>query len=143
MPPGWNKTGYALPIATESAAGHLPVCRFFSARFAPKSSHFYTPYASECAALKAAGEWTYESIAFYLALPQVNGTCSSNQSAIYRLYNNGSGGTPNHRYTSARAVVDSMKVKGWTMEGNASTEIFACGPAAPRGRAQIHAFTRR
>ena len=45
------------------------MCRFFGVGFAPQSSHFYTPYASECDALKANPEWLYEKIAFGLALP--------------------------------------------------------------------------
>ncbi len=132
-PPGWQKTGYAFSVSSVPALGYLPVCRFFSASFAPKSSHFYTPYATECSTLKAGSVWTYESIAFYLSLPFDNGMCASGQTALYRLYNNGSTGAPNHRYTSSRPIVSAMKVKGWTVEGDASTEVFACGPAAPSG----------
>jgi hypothetical protein len=133
IPAGWLKTGYAFSVSSEVAPGYMPVCRFFSASFPPKSSHFYTAYADECASLKLGAVWKYESIAFYLALPSESGTCLAGHSPIYRLYNNGLSGAPNHRYTSARSVVDGMKARGWIAEGNMSTEVFACGPPAPTG----------
>ena len=94
IPAGWAETGYAFPVDDRALAGNLPVCRFFSASFAPRSSHFYTPYAEECAGLKAGAVWSYESIAFYWNLPGSDGTCGSGQTAIYRLYNNGASGAP-------------------------------------------------
>lgn len=137
MPPGWVKTGYAFSVADGGSVGMLPVCRFFSASFAPKSSHFYTPYAAECASLANGSVWTYESIAFYLGLPASEGDCGPGRTAIYRMYNNGAGGAPNHRYTSAPEVLARMRAKGWTVEGDARTGVFACGPAAPSGTSDI------
>ncbi len=143
-PPGWKKTGYAFSVATDTAAGAVPVCRFFSATFAPKSSHFYTPYAAECAALKAGTIWTYESVAFYLQLPSPMGTCPPGGTSIYRLYNNGVTGAPNHRYTASQSVYAAMHEQGWTVEGDAVTGVFACGPAAPTGgSANITVFSTR
>jgi len=130
---GWARTGYAFSVAGDASGGDLPVCRFFSATFAPKSSHFYTPYATECASLKAGVTWTYEDIAFYLKLPSATGTCQGDASSIYRLYNNGVTGAPNHRYTAVRAVFDAMQAQGWTAEGDGVTGVFACGPPAPKG----------
>lgn len=140
VPAGWVKTGYAFPVDEGSLAGALPVCRFFSAAFAPRSSHFYTPYANECEGLKAGSVWTYESIAFHLALPGSDGACREGQTAIYRLYNNGVSGAPNHRYTSAPNVLARMQALGWTVEGDARTGVFACGPGAPSGRAEPFAL---
>lgn len=136
IPAGWTRTGYAFSVDDGPTAGALPVCRFFSAAFAPKSSHFYTPYAEECQGLKAGSVWTYESIAFHLALPEAGGTCPGGRTAIYRLYNNGVSGAPNHRYTSAPGVLARMQALGWTVEGDARTGVFACGPGAPSGRAE-------
>src|SRR5438876_10068395 len=45
----WKRTGETFqvwPSASNPAA--VPTCRFFSFAFAPKSSQFYTPFASEC-----------------------------------------------------------------------------------------------
>ncbi len=40
-----------------------------SASFAPRNSHFYTPYVDECAKVKASNAWIYEGVAFALTLP--------------------------------------------------------------------------
>jgi hypothetical protein len=39
----WDRTGQAFIVFQSGVAGTAPVRRFFSASFAPKSSHFYTP----------------------------------------------------------------------------------------------------
>src|SRR5262249_14825661 len=49
----WQRTGETFTAWSQPVAGALPTCRFFSTIFDPKSSHFYTPYANECASLKA------------------------------------------------------------------------------------------
>ena len=36
---------------------------------------------------------------------------------VYRLFNNGMGGTPNHRYTISADLRDEMIAEGWTPEG--------------------------
>jgi len=136
-PPGWVRTGFAFSVGADASSGNYPVCRFFSAAFAPKSSHFYTPSDAECASLKRGTTWSYESIAFYLDLPTVAGTCSQGATKIYRLYNNGQGGAPNHRYTGLRAVVDVMVAQGWIVEGHGDTGVFACGPAPPANASTI------
>jgi hypothetical protein len=135
--PGWARTGYAFSVALDGSGGELPVCRFFSAAFAPRSSHFYTPYDSECVLLKAGTTWTFEAIAFYLSLPSAAGTCPAGATSIYRLYNNGATGAPNHRYTAVRAIFDAMRAQGWTAEGNDVTGVFACGPPPPKGDSAI------
>jgi hypothetical protein len=108
------------------------VCRFWSARsFAPKSSHFYTPYADECAKVKQDPAWLFERNAFFVRMPEgVSGarTCPSGTRPLYRAYNDGQGGAPNHRYTTDAAVLDAMIAQGWTMEGEAVTRVFACVP---------------
>lgn len=134
---GWARTGYTFPVDTSAAGAAQPVCRFFSATFAPKSSHFYTPYAAECAAVKAGSVWSYEAIAFYLSVPDGAGNCPAGATPIYRFYNNGTTNAPNHRYTSDPLVVRMMKAQGWTPEGNGNTGVFACGPAAPVSKSTL------
>jgi predicted alpha/beta superfamily hydrolase len=140
-PPGWARTGYAFSVFLGPENGALPVCRLFSAAFAPRSSHFYTPFAAECASLRAGSTWTYESIAFHVALPSADGACPAGATTIYRLYNNGQGGAPNHRYTSLQAVVDSMVAQGWIAEGHGVTGAFACGPARPANESAVVQLT--
>ena len=127
----WKRTGQAFNVWSESVGGALPTCRFFGTAFAPKSSHFYTPFASECASLRSNPNWQFESIAFYLQLPDANGSCAAGSIPVYRLYNNGSGGAPNHRYTTSNAIFNQMQATGWIMEGNRMTGAFACTPSTP------------
>src|SRR5205085_10069581 len=120
-----------------ASAGALPVCRFYSITFAPKNSHFYTPYAAECTTVKSNPDWKYEAIAFYLALPTASGNCPQGSTPIYRFYNNGVTGAPNHRYTTDTGLVKVLKMQGFTQEGNATTGVFACGPARPSDKSTI------
>jgi uncharacterized delta-60 repeat protein len=129
----WARTGRTFKVWTDGDATVNPVCRFFSDQsFAPKSSHFFTPYPAECASVQAGGVWLFEGTAFYLGLPvgaAGTGTCPNGSEPLYRLYNNGQGGAPNHRYTSDPAIVDQMIAQGWIFEGEAQTRIFACIPS--------------
>ncbi len=97
----------------------------------PKSSHFYTPGAAECTGLKSSPDWQYESISFYLKLPDAAGACPSGTTILYRLYNQGMGGAPNHRYTTDRQTLLQMQGLGWVFEGNGNTGAFACVPQSP------------
>jgi hypothetical protein len=124
----WKRTGQTFDVWTGPTNGALPTCRFFSTIFAPKSSHFYTPYAAECASLKAGQGWQYEAIAFYLQLPDANGNCPAGTEVLYRLYNNGMGEAPNHRFTRSAALFNQMQAAGWTFEGDGRTGAFACVP---------------
>jgi hypothetical protein len=125
----WKRTGQTFAVWSQPVAGALPTCRFFSTAFAPKSSHFYTPGASECDGLKHSGSWQYESIAFHLELPDAEGACPAGTAVLYRLYNNGMGGAPNHRYTTSASVFAHMQSLGWTFEGDGRTGAFACVPS--------------
>ena len=114
---GWTRTGYAFSVATDASGGDLPVCRFFSAAFAPKSSHFYTADPVECAGLKANPAWQYEKIAFYIAAPKGQ-VCLGGDVPVLRLYNDGMTGAPNHRFTESQAIYDDFVAnQHWTPEG--------------------------
>jgi len=134
----WNRTFQFFRVWTTPGPGHAPVCRFFSTAFGAKSSHFYTPYASECQKVQTdpalMSTWQLESSAvYYLALPDTSGKCPSNTAPLYRVYNNGQGGAPNHRYMGDRAVRDQSVAAGWTAEGNGPDIIFACTPTLTNG----------
>jgi hypothetical protein len=139
----WKRTGQSFKVWTQptvaaavdgvagikAAVANSATCRFFSTIFDPKSSHFYTPFDAECASLKAGNAWQYEGIAFYLQLADANGLCPAGTAPLYRLYNNGLGGAPNHRYTTSLEVFNQQAAAGWTFEGNGDTKVFACVPA--------------
>ena len=124
----WQRTGQTFNVWPQTNPSASPTCRFFSTAFAPKSSHFYTPFPTECALLKTNPGWQYEAIAFYIQLADANGVCQGGTIPLYRLYNNGAGGAPNHRYTTSLAVFNQMQAAGWVFEGNGNTKIFACVP---------------
>jgi len=127
----WKRTGqifYVWPTADANPLG-AATCRFFTVFFAPKSSHFYTPNAAECQGLIATSQvWQFEGIAFYIALADANGNCPPGTIPLYRFYDNGMGGAPNHRYTTSLAIFNQMVGQGWQFEGNAVTKVFACVP---------------
>jgi hypothetical protein len=126
---GWKRTGESFNVWTDASSGALPTCRFLSTAFFPKSSHFYTDDATECASLEADRIWQYEGIAFYIQPPNEWGGCPATETIpLYRLYNNGMGGAPNHRYTTNEVLRNQMVAGGWVVEGNIDTPIFACVP---------------
>lgn len=125
---GWARTGLSFKVWGDAAAGLYPVCRFFSTSFAPKSSHFYTPYASECSLVKLNPDWLFEGVVAYAALPTVSGQCLIG-APLYRLYNNGMGAAPNHRYTTSTTIRLTMINQGWIPEGAGSLGVIACIPA--------------
>jgi hypothetical protein len=125
---GWARTGESFGVFPADQAGSAPVCRFFSAAFAPKSSHFYTPFPQECEIVKRNADWQYEATVFAVELPDGAGNCASGLAPLYRLYNNGSGGAPNHRYTTALDVRAAMLASGWIPEGIGSLGVIACVP---------------
>lgn len=114
---GWARTGYQFKVYATAHAGAVPVCRFFTVAYPPKSSHFYTPDATECAKLKGNADWTFEAEVFHAAMPASDGSCAAGLVPVYRLYNQGQGGAPNHRYTIDLAVRAQMLAQGYAAEG--------------------------
>jgi uncharacterized delta-60 repeat protein len=128
----WQRTGRSFRVWSGNAPHLSAACRFFSGQsFAPKSSHFHTPYAEECASLRAGSIWTFEGEPFRLQLPTATPAglvCPAGSVPLYRAYNNGLGGAPNHRYTDDPAILASMLDQGWAFEGDVQTKVFACIP---------------
>jgi serine protease len=114
----FSRTGQTFKARDGPAIGAIPVCRFFTVAFAPKSSHFYTANPPECGGLKANPNWQYEKIAFYNAVPNLAGVCPQDTVPVYRVYNNGQTGAPNHRFTTSIAIHDDfVQNRGWVSEG--------------------------
>jgi len=126
---GWTRTGLQFKAYAAGAIGTSPVCRFFTTAFGPKSSNFHTPFAAECAAVQANPDWLLESgAAFYIALPAGDGSCATGLTPVYRLYNNGQGGAPNHRYTTDVTARAQMIARAWTPEGLGAEVVEMCSP---------------
>jgi len=128
---GWARTGLAFNVYASATTGASSVCRFFSTAFDPKSSHFYTPFAAECTTVKGNPSWQFEGEGievFFVPLAAADGTCPGAMTPVYRLYNNGQGAAPNHRYTTVITVRDKMVSAGWVIEGNGPGFAFMCAP---------------
>jgi probable HAF family extracellular repeat protein len=125
---GWTRTGGAFNVYAGDQVGTSPVCRFFSTAFAPKSSHFYTASSTECATVQRNPDWQFEARVFNVAVPDVNGTCGAGTQPVYRLYNNGMGAAPNHRYTTSLATRTAMIGQGWVPEGYGPDAVIMCAP---------------
>lgn len=125
---GWTRTGLQFDAMTMGTGATMSTCRFFSTAFGAKSSHFYTPDAGECAKVKANPDWQFEGHVFGVAAHDGTGGCGPGLVALFRLYNNGAGGAPNHRYTTSIAARNAMVAAGWTPEGAAPLGVIACVP---------------
>lgn len=127
---GWVRTGYTFKVQSAVGTGYSTVCRFFSTSFAPKSSHFYTPFDSECANVRQNPNWQFEANAFYVQTPGIDGTCPTGKTKVYRLYNNGQSGAPNHRYTTSTTTRAGMIAQGWVPEGYGTDGVIFCADGA-------------
>jgi IPT/TIG domain/Bacterial pre-peptidase C-terminal domain/Repeat of unknown function (DUF5648) len=131
--PPWVSTGKMFKVWTGTGTNIGNVWRLFSASFAPKSGHFYTNSAAEAASLQAGGTWVLEaSNAFYM-MASPTGSCPPGTIPLYRLYNDGQGGSPNHRYTTDSDARAQMIAANWVPEGNGPDGVFACVPAGMTG----------
>ena len=114
---GWARTGQTFKVWS-SGTGLAQVCRFFTTYFAPKSSHFYTALTNECELVKQNPIWQYEGLVFLIVLPDAGGNCPIGRK-LYRLYNSGLTGAPNHRYTVSLVIRQQMIDQGFTPEDGA------------------------
>ncbi len=117
----WSRTGRsfkAYPNAAAPAAS-VAVCRFFNSNFGSKSSHFFALHGFGCEdTINLFPDWTleYENY-FNTMLPDVNSACAAGTVPLYRLYNQGMGGAPNHRFVTALSDQQDMVSQGWVAEG--------------------------
>jgi uncharacterized membrane protein len=127
----WSRTGFAFNgyVNATAPAGSVAICRFFNSSFAPKSSHFYAPHGLGCeATLSTFPDWQLEDDKLFNAmLPDATGACPAGTLPVYRLYNNGMGGAPNHRFVTSLAERQKMVDKGYTPEGN-GIGVGMCAP---------------
>jgi hypothetical protein len=113
------RTGEQFLMRDGPVSGTTDVCRFFTTpgNFGTKSSHFYTADADECAGVKLNPNWIYEKIAFFTYMPTA-GDCGPAGIEVYRMYNNGMTGAPNHRFTTSLAIYNDFTTnRGWAPEG--------------------------
>ena len=125
---GWARTGHSFNVFVLGTPGTVDECRFFSTAFGPKSSHFYTPFAGECAIVKQNPNWQFEAAVFGVILPRTDGTCDAGMRPVYRVYNRSMGGAPNHRQVTDQFLFQTMLLQGWQAEGS-GPGVTACVPS--------------
>ena len=120
---GWTRTGLSFNVyaATNPPAGAPVVYRFFSTNFTPKSSHFYTSNPAEYQTVLQNPNWQFEGQVFNVLPSATDGSCPAGSIPVYRLYNNGQGAAPNHRFTTDLTTRNAMVTrpidKAWIAEG--------------------------
>lgn len=130
---GWVRTGlvwsawsslaasgtYSFPACDRGINPCVPVSRFYGPG---PNSHFFTGHAAEAQGLRQPGSgWISEGAAFFLSLPDSNGSCGSLH-AVQR-FNNGRG---NHRYVANSGERARMRTApGWLEEGIAFCALSA------------------
>jgi probable HAF family extracellular repeat protein len=125
---GWTRTTGTFNVYVGDQPGTNPVCRYFSTAFDPKSSHFYTPFQDECVVVQRSGSWLFEDRVFNVAVPDIAGNCPAGTVPVYRLYNQGMGAAPNHRYTTSLVTREQMIGLGWVPEGYGPLAVEMCSP---------------
>jgi len=128
----WSRTGFSFNIypPTGAPAASVSICRLFNDHFAPKSSHFYAPRGFGCeATLAQFPDWKLEDDKlFNVMLPDAGtGACPAGTIPVYRLYNNGMGNAPNHRFVTSSTERQNMINQTWTPEG-AGIGVGMCVP---------------
>jgi hypothetical protein len=127
----WQPTGLAFNgfAPGQGPPGTVGVCRFFNDHFLGISTHFYAPHGLGCEQTIAQfPDWTLESADLFDAtLPAADGSCPASSIPVYRMFNNGMGGAPNHRFTTDLAVRQQMIDAGYTPEG-AGIGVGWCAP---------------
>jgi hypothetical protein len=128
----WSRTGHFFNayVNAGAPAGSVAICRFFNDHFAPKSSHFYALRGFGCeATLAKFPDWGLEDDKlFNTMLPDAtSGACPAGTIPVYRLYNNGMGNAPNHRFVTELAEQQKMVSQGWVAEG-AGIGVGMCVP---------------
>lgn len=125
---GWARTGEAFNVYSGPSVDSATVCRFFSTSFAPKSMHFYTQDAGECTLVSQNADWEFEGAVMNIGVPGPAGNCGAGTQSVYRVYNNGQGGVPGHRYTTSPAIRAQMLARGWIAEGYGANGVIMCAP---------------
>jgi hypothetical protein len=78
--------------------------------------------------VKGSPDWYFEGVVFGVPVPTVAGDCPADTAPVFRLYNNGMGGAPDHRYTTSRMIRDQMIGQGWIPEGYGPLAAVFCSP---------------
>ncbi len=76
---------------------------------------------------QAEPHWQFEGGRVHRAHADVAGLCPAGTLPVYRLYNDGQGAAPNHRFTTSLGTRAMMLAQGWLPEGN-GIGVSMCSP---------------
>jgi hypothetical protein len=124
---GWERTGEGFNVYASVASHLAPVCRFFTTAFPPTSSHFYAARGLGCEGTAQDVNWQFEGDVFHMLVPDASGRCPPGALPVYRVYNDGRGGAPNHRFTTSDETRLQMLANGYRGEG-AGVGVGMCAP---------------
>ena len=125
---GWARTGKAVQRLSERRGGTacgLPVLQH---RVRPEELALL--YAGRAGVHDGEGqsELDVRGEVFSIRCRRSTVSCAAGTNPVYRVYNNGQGGAPNHRYTTELAVRNAMIALGWIAEGYGSIGVIMCAP---------------
>lgn len=123
---GWARTGYFFNVYPVGTPGTVPIDRFFTTAFPPKSSHVFAADAAESAKIKQNPVWQFEGTVFGALLPAADGSCPLGTRRVSRVYNNGLTGAPNHRFADEDIVIGAALGAGGVLEGRGPEGAFYC-----------------
>ncbi|NDP42177.1 MAG: hypothetical protein GZ089_05570 [Aromatoleum sp.] len=119
----WQRTGKSFPVVLYPGCpngdrGMQRIYRFAGEPYVGPNSHFFTVSQDECGVVRDRKDWhwQFEGSPFW-AIPPTAGVCPDRTVPLYRAYNDGKGGDPNHRYSIDHSVIDAMVAQGWIDEG--------------------------
>ncbi|MEO8752315.1 MAG: beta-propeller fold lactonase family protein [Casimicrobiaceae bacterium] len=122
---GWTRTGKGFRTYASALEGTSPVCRYY---IPPTlgNSHYYGRGTAECDDTgRKNPTFVLEDASFMHMVLPTGGLCPSSTLPVYRVFSNRP--DANHRYTTERAVRDSMVAKGWVAEGDGPDLVVMCG----------------
>jgi hypothetical protein len=132
---GWVRTGETfkvMPVATNTPAAFVPVCRFYIPP-GKGDSHFFSAWDVECSRILAlrdtdpnyAGYVHETPNAFFAVLPDLaTGACPAGTRPVYRLWNGRV--DSNHRFTVSTAIKAQMVARGFRPEGFGTEGVAMC-----------------
>lgn len=128
----WVRTGFAFNAYAADTAPQesAPICRFFNDSFGNgNGSHFYAAQGLGCEdTIQYFPDWMLESAALFNEIvPSASGNCPADMIPVYRLYNNGMEGVPNHRFLTDLDERQRMIGLGWIPEGF-GVGVAMCAP---------------
>jgi len=124
--PGWVATGLSFSAYPAERTGLSAVCRIYIPP-GKGDGHYYGRDKAECdAAMAKNPSFILESPNFFYLYPTTAGNCAAGLTPVYRVYSNRA--DANHRYTTSRAVRDTMVAKGWLAEGDGPDVVVMCAP---------------